>query len=431
MGTDGLPVPGELATPEETPKKGAEGEHSAKDEVEEVAVDTEAEAKDEQAEPSKPTMCERAYNLFLAHHLLLFLALAFIIGLSAPTPGQKVSDPQFTLADGDLRVVQSVNVILIFLISGLRLNTKEVKAAIKAPTALITALVLILILTPCVGFLPANIPITPKEFKFGIALFCCVPTTLTSGAALVAQGAPKAAGLALMITVSTNLLGTLTTPFALKAVLSGTSASFDAVKLLVKLLVTILAPTLVGKALAEFVPPIARFSKDYKVPLTIFSNFNLVLIVWQSVSRSQPTIVDQSPGRIFMCAGFGILVHLIFWAICFPVWYLPIPHLHQRRAVFLLGSQKTLPVSMAIIAGLSEEAVGEKGLVALPCILGHLAQLVIDSFLVNRWVSGLKDEPDSEVDTKEPAADDSNEGEKELDSNHADKDGEHTTEPFP
>jgi sodium/bile acid cotransporter 7 len=56
----------------------------------------------------------------------------------------------------------------------------------------------------------------------------------------------------------------------------------------------------------------------------------------------------------------------------------------MRKAVVILGSQKTLPVSMAVLAYLPEE-LGEKGTIAVPCILGHLSQLLIDSYVATKW----------------------------------------------
>eukprot|EP00747_Dinoflagellata_sp_TGD_P032550 gnl/TRDRNA2_/TRDRNA2_136064_c0_seq3.p1 gnl/TRDRNA2_/TRDRNA2_136064_c0~~gnl/TRDRNA2_/TRDRNA2_136064_c0_seq3.p1 ORF type:complete len:125 (-),score=24.86 gnl/TRDRNA2_/TRDRNA2_136064_c0_seq3:396-770(-) len=79
-------------------------------------------------------------------------------------------------------------------------------------------------------------------------------------------------------------------------------------------------------------------------------------------------------------------LHFVFWMINSAVFLTPgISDIHHRRAVFLLSSQKTLPVSLAIIAGLQEDSFGQPGLLALPCIFGHLAQLIIDSFLVSFW----------------------------------------------
>ncbi|KAJ9464698.1 putative sodium/metabolite cotransporter BASS4 [Diplonema papillatum] len=349
----------------------------------------------------KPTVWQRARAFLEAQHLLVFLAIAFIVGLSLPEPGETISRPKVA----DLRVVPTINVILIFFISGLRLKTEDVLGALKKPVPLIAAMFMILVVTPCVGFLPANIDLgVVDEFRIGLALFCCVPTTLTSGAALVAQGAPRASVLALMTTMITNLIGCVSVPFVISLVLRNIDASIDVVELLVQLLIQLLAPAILGKGMTIAFPQVAKFSKDYKLPLTIFSNFNLVMVVWQSLSRSQDTITSQSAGSIFAALGYGVLLHLIFWGLNWPFFLIPgIADDHYRRSGFLLASQKTLPVTLAIINGLKEEDVGDLGLISLPCIFGHLSQLVIDSFLVTKWVSMNKAELDSKKDSSEAA----------------------------
>jgi sodium/bile acid cotransporter 7 len=300
-----------------------------------------------------------------------------------------VSDPEVNLGElGTMRIVQSVNVMLIFLISGFRLKTDAMKQALRHPLALLLGWFVVLVWTPLLGFAVARLPLGPPEFAVGLTLFCCVPTTLTSGAALVAgcRGSSRAAELALMITVSTNLLGCFTTPVWLKVTLGGVDAEIDVVNLLVKLASTILLPTLLGKALQLSSSKAAQFAKDRKTELTVLANFSLGFIIWQSVSRAQATIVEAGWSNIVVCIGSGIALHLLLWLVNAPVhacW--TVRDVHQRRAVFLLGSQKTLPVSLAIIAGLPEGTVGNLGLVTLPCIFGHLSQLAMDAFLVDHW----------------------------------------------
>lgn len=55
-------------------------------------------------------------------------------------------------------------------------------------------------------------------------------------------------------------------------------------------------------------------------------------------------------------------------------------------AVVLLASQKTLPVTISILSFLPESEVGEQGLLAVPPIIGHISQLIIDSCIVSCWV---------------------------------------------
>eukprot|EP00001_Collodictyon_triciliatum_P050219 08973_6 len=53
-------------------------------------------------------------------------------------------------------------------------------------------------------------------------------------------------------------------------------------------------------------------------------------------------------------------------------------------------SQKTLPVSLTIL-DFFPESMGEAGIIALPCILGHLCQTLIDSFLTTYFEAKSKE----------------------------------------
>merc|ERR1711991_849928 len=55
--------------------------------------------------------------------------------------------------------------------------------------------------------------------------------------------------------------------------------------------------------------------------------------------------------------------------------------LPERKAVVILASQKTLPVSVTIIDFLPD-AMGSKGVMVLPCILAHFVQILIDGYIV-------------------------------------------------
>jgi sodium/bile acid cotransporter 7 len=44
--------------------------------------------------------------------------------------------------------------------------------------------VFILLLSPLAALLVLQVPLMPREFAVGLAVFCCMPTTLTSGVSL-------------------------------------------------------------------------------------------------------------------------------------------------------------------------------------------------------------------------------------------------------
>lgn len=316
----------------------------------------------------------------IKHFLPMGLVSALILGLAWPWPGKEISSWKI----GDFRIVQTIDVIIIFFVSGMGMKTGDITAALTAYTSLAYGLVAILGITPLFGFLMVEIPFSPTEFSTGLALFCCVPTTLTSGVTLVTQAKGNTA-LALILTVGSNLLGVLTTPFMLTAVLGEADISLDATKLLLKLVITIFIPLCIGKAFRENFSPVVDFTARNKVSLSILNNGCLIMVVWQTISRSQSTIVEQSAGRLFSMIIAGIMLHCVYLALngaATQVLRLP---WNERKAVWLLTSQKTLPVAITVLSYLPEEDVGEHGLIAIPCIIGHLSQLFMDAYICSKW----------------------------------------------
>jgi sodium/bile acid cotransporter 7 len=89
------------------------------------------------------------------------------------------------MQSGDYKIVSTFNICTIFVISGLTLKTDEALKSLRHPYGLVYGLLAILIITPMMGFAVVRIPFSEKEFARGLAIFCAVPTTLSSGIAMV------------------------------------------------------------------------------------------------------------------------------------------------------------------------------------------------------------------------------------------------------
>ena len=63
-----------------------------------------------------------------------------------------------------------------------------------------------------------------------------------------------------------------------------------------------------------------------------------------------------------------------------------------RRAVVLVGSQKTLPIAVTVLNQMTAFMDGPLGLAIIPCVVAHLSQILVDSLLVSKWLRA-----DSEV----------------------------------
>lgn len=152
----------------------------------------------------------------VANFLPLGFCLAVVASQSFPLPGSFLGSLKLV----DVRAVQAANNFCVFLISGLTLKLSDFAVLAKDVRSPLLGMVAILGLTPCVAFGAVRIPLEPREFAVGLAIFCVVPTTLGVGVALTTASKGNTA-LALFLTVATNLLGIVTVPYILQGVLVG------------------------------------------------------------------------------------------------------------------------------------------------------------------------------------------------------------------
>ncbi|KAH0937925.1 hypothetical protein HID58_005386 [Brassica napus] len=181
----------------------------------------------------------------------------------------------------------------------------------------------------------------PQELVTGLGIFCCMPTTLSSGVALTHLAGGNSA-LALAVTVASNLLGIL----------------------------TVIWETF--KGFANFVDNNRK----------LFSRMNAICLSLVSTISSRNLNVDTlSVGSL---SGD----------------YNSKNSKGNGTAVLLVASQKTLPVMVAVVEQL-RGAFGEPGLLVLPCVAAHLNQIMIDSILVNVWLRKSLSSPAKEEEEEE------------------------------
>lgn len=204
--------------------------------------------------------------------------------------------------------------------------------------------------------------------------------------------------LSLFLTVVSNLLGIVTVPFLLGIYLRNSAlVKIDPVKLAFKLTITVLIPTLFGMFIRKVIPSVPTFTKNYKTELSLLSTFNLVMIVWMALSTARNILFVQNPGEIFFVIAVAIIMHVFYLsvnALVVSKYVMNIP-VKQAIAVIIMASQKSSPVALAVITGIPTANTQQKGLFAIPCIVGQLSQIFIGSFLAKKlaaWVTSSEEE---------------------------------------
>lgn len=313
--------------------------------------------------------------------LMLGLITALLVGLIFPLPGRSLKEQNITLGSFSL---SQVAVILIFMISGVTLqkdtNWKETRKA------LLIGSIFVLFLSPLVGlpilYLGKVTPVN-KVLLQGMALFCAVPTTLSSGVAMV-KSANGNVTLALILTTVTNLLGVFTMPWSMSVIFSGADVKIDGVKMLTNLVIQTLLPLLFGIAL-QGIAPVKKVVTAWKKVLGKCSNCCIFFVVWLNTSGSQDKIVHFPPLDLGVVVLLAIAVHIIYRVSAYIVATASNFPSKEWVAIVLMCSQKSLPVCVSVMAALPHELQVNTGTMIVPCILSHFSQLMIDGFLADRW----------------------------------------------
>ncbi|CAI0442385.1 unnamed protein product [Linum tenue] len=318
-----------------------------------------------------------------------FLPLALmggvVLGLANPSLG--------CLADR--YKLSKFSTFAIFIISGMTLRNGDIGAAAEAWPVGVLGLFSILVFTPCFSRAIVQIHLQPQEFVSGLAIFCCMPTTLSSGVALT-QLAGGNSALALAMTVISSLLGILMVPFSIaKYVATGVGVTVPTKELFRSLVTTLLIPLILGKIFRESFKGLADFVDQNRRLFSRISAVLLSLVPWIQVSRSRSLLLMVKPAVFLVAVGMGIILHLVLLAFnAISINSLAalsggdhsvFSKKENATAFLLVASQKTLPVLVAVVEQLGG-AFGESGLLVLPCVAAHLVQIIIDSVLVNGWL---------------------------------------------
>ncbi|KAJ0704835.1 putative sodium bile acid cotransporter, sodium/solute symporter superfamily [Helianthus annuus] len=346
-----------------------------------------------------------------------FLPLALVggvaLGLANPVPGCIAHRYQLS----------KVSAFGIFIISGLTLRSEDISAAAETWPVGLFGLVSILLLTPNLSRIILQLHLQPQEFVTGLALFSCMPTTLSSGVALTRLAGGNAA-LALAMTVTSSLLAIIILPFSISNLIAcGLGATVPTGKLFRRLIFTLLIPLILGKVIIPFVASLrdrikyhkflimqwkyhafflfkkvifdlADFADNNRKLLSVLSVLLLSLVPWIQVSRSRPLLLMVKPAAFLVVVIMGILLHVIllgFNAIsirCLCALSGGSKSIFAKKenstALLLVASQKALPVLVAVVDQLGC-TFGESGLLIIPCIAAHLNQIIMGSILVSYW----------------------------------------------
>ncbi|GIL46904.1 hypothetical protein Vafri_3772 [Volvox africanus] len=326
----------------------------------------------------------KVQDFVVENYLPIAFAVALTFALAYPVPGRFLVN---IVVAKNVHIIQEINMAIVFFISGLVLNTTELRTAMRRESwpSVAFGFLMILLITPALGFAMREIPLTPPAFAVGLTIFCLVPTTLGIGVALVRSCKGNEA-IALLLTVATNMVGVLTMPLYLKLLFlnfdtEGLKLNINIPDLLLKLTLTILVPSVLGKALRELFRPVEAFAKKYRTHLSLLSTTNLACIVWQTLSGARDMLFKQRASMIVSVIVLSAAVHVFYLIVNhIIVKFVFRPPLVEHISVVIMASQKSAPVAVTVISYVTS-VPAQQGLLAIPSVVGQLSQIFIGAAL--------------------------------------------------
>lgn len=267
-------------------------------------------------------------------------------------------------------------IVLIFFLSGLALNTRQIRAGFADYRGTLLSLAIIFLIAPLVALLFNFLPLQ-TGIILGLLLVSAMPSTLSSGVVMTGAAGGNMAH-ALLITILANSLAVLTIPLTLGIILSFTGNTrvieIDQLPIMIKIAQLVLLPLILGiltrNAANAHVQPV--------LPYTSFCNqIGILSVVWMGSCQGRDAIV-ASLGSVLPVIAITFLFHLILVIIGLMATKITGIEKGRRESVILMGGQKTLPLSIILQVSLFPEY----GLALVVCVLHHITHLAMDAFLV-------------------------------------------------
>lgn len=155
-------------------------------------------------------------------------------------------------------------------------------------------------------------------------------------------------------------------------------------QLMLRLVLTILLPVVVGKAV-QALPGVAAWAKEQATALKLVSSFMVVLIPWVKVSQATEALSRVQPLQLVYVALLGAAFHVTLLLLNAAASHALLPGVAaEKKAVVLCASQTALGASIAVVDTLGQSSAGPPGLLILPAILTYFVQIFTDAYLAVR-----------------------------------------------
>lgn len=224
--------------------------------------------------------------------------------------------------------------------------------------------------------------LSPSDLRVGFLIACCVPCTLASCILWTRLAGGNEATALLAV-----LLATLSSPLIVPALLAltlGAQVELPVESMAADLAITVVAPVVLGQALRR-AEAARRFADRRKALLGALAQIFILATVVRAASSMGLRLREEtnlSVGGLAACAVTAMGLHLVALIGGYAVSQRLGLDRPRAIAVGFCGSQKTLPVSLALF---DQYFKADYPLAMAPLVFFHFGQLLLDTLVAERW----------------------------------------------
>ena len=273
-------------------------------------------------------------------------------------------------------------VFVVMMLMGLTLHPAAIQNSFRRPLPSLLAILINMVWVPVLA-IPLR-PLLPDAYYGGLVVAALVPCTLAS-ASVWTRKAGGDDSIAILTTVVTNLACIVVMPLGMSLMLERIGVEISAVAQMKKLALVVVLPIFLAQ-LARVVGA-AAWADRHRIRLSSIAQIGILVMVTLGAAAGADSVSgdEQAGGSSslsFWISAAILLVAAVAIHLAALVTGIALARTigasrAEQIAVGISGSQKTLMVGiqMAIDIGVS----------VLPMIVYHIAQLVLDTIIADRW----------------------------------------------
>jgi len=267
-------------------------------------------------------------------------------------------------------------IVLIFFLSGIALNTKQIKEGLADVKGTLLTLVVIFCIAPVIAILFTVLPLS-TGIILGLFLVAAMPTTLSSGVVMTESAGGNSAH-SLLITIIANSLAVVTIPVVLGILLSFTGDSriiqIDQLPIMLKIATLVLLPLVAGMIIRN---TFSAFLSPFLTYTTLCNQIGVIMMVWMALCAGRGAIVAEFSSIVTIIA-VVFFFHLVLVVLALFITRIGGVGKGRRESIIFMGGQKTLPLSIILQVTLFTEF----GIALVVCVVHHIIHLIMDAFLI-------------------------------------------------